>query len=168
MEARLFLRFFLVTVLLAVLYFAFGYLSAFISRLKEKKELGKYYDMFVSCHVRVYTNLLDGDKFSGGACRSLSHILSSRTGGAIMSISISFFSNFFNAHQLPVAKELNANPCVDFAFIAMQRIEGLEGRVCLNDRYPLCRQAIPWELRSGTSYGPRHWRRHCGVRRYGW
>ena len=53
-----------------------------------------------------------------------------------MSISISFFSNFFNAHQLPVAKELNANPCVDFAFIAMQRIEGLEGRVCLNDRYP--------------------------------
>ena len=53
-----------------------------------------------------------------------------------MSITISFFSNFFNAHQLPVARELDANPSVDYAFVAMQRVEGLEGRACLNDDYP--------------------------------
>lgn len=53
-----------------------------------------------------------------------------------MSISISFFSNFFNAHQLPIARELDANPRVDYAFVAMQQINGLEGRACLNDSYP--------------------------------
>ena len=53
-----------------------------------------------------------------------------------MSLTISFFSNFFNAHQLPVARELDANPGVDYAFVAMQRVEGLEGRACLNDDYP--------------------------------
>lgn len=53
-----------------------------------------------------------------------------------MSITISFFSNFLNAHQLPVARELNANPEVNYAFIAMQRVDGLEGRACLNDDYP--------------------------------
>lgn len=53
-----------------------------------------------------------------------------------MSITISFFSNFFNAHQLPVALELDKNPAVDYAFVAMQQVEGLEGRACLNDSYP--------------------------------
>lgn len=53
-----------------------------------------------------------------------------------MKISISFFSNFFNAHQLPVALELDGNQNVDYSFIAMREIDGLEGRVCLNDGYP--------------------------------
>lgn len=53
-----------------------------------------------------------------------------------MSLSISFFSNFFNAHQLPVARELDANSGVDYAFVAMRQIDGLEGRACLNDIYP--------------------------------
>lgn len=53
-----------------------------------------------------------------------------------MSLSISFFSNFFNAHQLPVARELDANSGVDYAFVAMRQIDGLEGRACLNDSYP--------------------------------
>lgn len=53
-----------------------------------------------------------------------------------MKISISFFSNFFNAHQLPVASELNGNSNVDYSFVAMQRVDGLEGRACLNDDYP--------------------------------
>lgn len=47
-----------------------------------------------------------------------------------------FFSNFFNAHQVPVALELCCNPEVDYSFIAMQQVDGLEGRVCLNDSYP--------------------------------
>lgn len=53
-----------------------------------------------------------------------------------MSMSISFFSNFFNAHQVPVALELCCNPEVDYSFIAMQQVDGLEGRACLNDSYP--------------------------------
>lgn len=53
-----------------------------------------------------------------------------------MSVSITFFSNFFNAHQLPVARELDANPEVDYSFVAMQKVDGLEGRACLNDDYP--------------------------------
>lgn len=53
-----------------------------------------------------------------------------------MSMTISFFSNFFNAHQLPVARELAVNPGVDYAFVAMRQVDGLEGRACLNDEYP--------------------------------
>lgn len=50
--------------------------------------------------------------------------------------SISFFSNFFNAHQLPVARELEAISCIDYKFVAMKQVDGLEGRACLNDDYP--------------------------------
>ncbi len=53
-----------------------------------------------------------------------------------MSLSISFFSNFFNAHQLPIAHELSSNPDVDYCFVAMQESDGLEGRACMNDCYP--------------------------------
>lgn len=53
-----------------------------------------------------------------------------------INLSISFFSNFFNAHQLPVARELDAESGIDYAFVAMKRVDGLEGRACLNDDYP--------------------------------
>lgn len=53
-----------------------------------------------------------------------------------MSLSISFFSNFFNAHQLPIAHELSSNPDVDYCFVAMQESDGLEGRACMNDCFP--------------------------------
>lgn len=53
-----------------------------------------------------------------------------------MSVSISFFSNFFNRHQLPIALELASCPGVRYSFVAMQRMDGLEGRQCLNDDYP--------------------------------
>ena len=53
-----------------------------------------------------------------------------------MAISISFFSNFFNEHQLPVAHELNLRSNIDYSFVAMEQVDGLEGRSCLNDQYP--------------------------------
>lgn len=53
-----------------------------------------------------------------------------------MSLTISFFSNFFNAHQLPVALELLENPEVDYAFVAMRDSEGIAGRASLNREYP--------------------------------
>ena len=53
-----------------------------------------------------------------------------------MSISISFFSNFLNAHQLPVALELSGDSDIDYSFIALKHIDGAAGRSCLNDDYP--------------------------------
>ena len=53
-----------------------------------------------------------------------------------MTLSISFFSNFFNAHQLPLALDLVDTLDVNYSFIAMRRVDGLAGRACLNDEYP--------------------------------
>lgn len=57
-------------------------------------------------------------------------------GKSKMFLTISFFSNFFNAHQLPVALELAGMPAVSYTFVAMCHIDGLAGRACLNDEYP--------------------------------
>lgn len=53
-----------------------------------------------------------------------------------MTLSISFFSNFFNAHQAPMALDLVDTVDVNYSFIAMRHIDGLAGRACLNDEYP--------------------------------
>lgn len=53
-----------------------------------------------------------------------------------MTLSISFFSNFFNAHQIPIALDLVNTLDVNYSFVAMRRIDGLAGRACLNDEYP--------------------------------
>lgn len=53
-----------------------------------------------------------------------------------MRMTIAFFSNFFNGHQLPIALELSRRNDVEYVFIAMCWIDGLEGRSCLNDDYP--------------------------------
>lgn len=53
-----------------------------------------------------------------------------------MQLSVAFFSNFFNAHQLPLALDLVDTLDVDYSFIAMRRVDGLAGRACLNDEYP--------------------------------
>lgn len=53
-----------------------------------------------------------------------------------MAFSISFFSNFFNSHQLPVALELYGASNVSYCFVAMSYVDGLTGRACLNDEYP--------------------------------
>ena len=53
-----------------------------------------------------------------------------------MRLSVAFFSNFFNAHQLPLALDLVDTFDVNYSFIAMCRVDGLTGRACLNDEYP--------------------------------
>lgn len=51
-------------------------------------------------------------------------------------ISITYFSNFLNSHQLPVAIALSDNPQVDYSFVSLQRSEGVIGRDCLDDLFP--------------------------------
>lgn len=49
---------------------------------------------------------------------------------------ITFFSNYFNAHQLPLALELNAMEGVDYTFVSLLATEGAVGRTSLDDAYP--------------------------------
>lgn len=51
-------------------------------------------------------------------------------------ISITYFSNFLNNHQLPVAIALSDNPQVEYSFVSLQRSEGVIGRDCLDDVFP--------------------------------
>lgn len=48
---------------------------------------------------------------------------------------ITFFSNFFNAHQLPLALEFDAMEGVDYAFVSLLPNAGSVGRSCLDDDY---------------------------------
>ena len=48
---------------------------------------------------------------------------------------ITFFSNFLNAHQLPLAKEFDAMDGVDYAFVSLLATEGMVGRMSLDDEY---------------------------------
>ena len=49
---------------------------------------------------------------------------------------ISFFSNFFNAHQLPIALGLSSAPSVDYSFISLCGDIDVVGRASLDDAYP--------------------------------
>lgn len=49
---------------------------------------------------------------------------------------ISFFSNYFNIHQLPLALEFNAMEGVDYTFVSLLATEGAVGRASLDDAYP--------------------------------
>ena len=49
---------------------------------------------------------------------------------------ISFFSNFFNAHQLPVALALFGDPRVDYSFVSLLGDVDVVGRASLDDQYP--------------------------------
>lgn len=49
---------------------------------------------------------------------------------------ISFFSNFFNAHQLPIALGLAGAPDVDYSFISLCDDIDVVGRESLDDDYP--------------------------------
>ena len=46
---------------------------------------------------------------------------------------ITFFSNFLNAHQLPLAKEFDAMDDVDYTFVSLLATGGIVGRVSLDD-----------------------------------
>ena len=48
---------------------------------------------------------------------------------------ISFFSNFFNAHQLPLALELYSMREVEYIFISLSSVDGMVGRSSLDNDY---------------------------------
>ena len=48
---------------------------------------------------------------------------------------ISFFSNFFNAHQLPLALEFCAMSEVEYTFVSLLSVGGMTGRSSLDDDY---------------------------------
>lgn len=49
---------------------------------------------------------------------------------------ITFFSNYFNSHQLPVALGLASLAGVDYTFVSLMQTDGLIGRSSLDYRYP--------------------------------
>lgn len=53
-----------------------------------------------------------------------------------MSISITFISNFFNAHQEPVASSLASCNGIDYTFISLEDAAGMAGRENLDRKYP--------------------------------
>ena len=48
---------------------------------------------------------------------------------------ITFFSNFFNSHQLPLAIEFHSFSNVDYTFVSLLSTEGIVGRTSLDDEY---------------------------------
>lgn len=49
---------------------------------------------------------------------------------------VTFFSNFFNSHQLPLAREFAAMDGVEYAFVSLLETEGAVGRSPLDHDYP--------------------------------
>lgn len=49
---------------------------------------------------------------------------------------ISFFSNFFNVHQLPLALELYSMCEVEYTFVSLSSVDGVIGRSSLDNDYP--------------------------------
>ncbi len=58
---------------------------------------------------------------------------------------ISYFSNFFNAHQLPVAESLAGAVGIDYTFVSVVQTNGVAGRACLDDFYPYILKAYSSE-----------------------
>ena len=48
---------------------------------------------------------------------------------------VTFFSNFFNAHQLPLALEFTKMEDVEYTFVSLLETDGVVGRSCLDDSY---------------------------------
>lgn len=48
---------------------------------------------------------------------------------------VTFFSNFFNAHQLPLALEFAKMEDVEYTFVSLLETDGVVGRSCLDDSY---------------------------------
>ena len=49
---------------------------------------------------------------------------------------ITFFSNFFNTHQLPLAREFSTMGGVDYTFVSLMKTDGMVGRDSLDYEYP--------------------------------
>lgn len=53
-----------------------------------------------------------------------------------MTLSITFFSNYFNSHQEPVASLLVAQKNTEYTFVSLESTDGTTGRVSLDRLYP--------------------------------
>lgn len=60
---------------------------------------------------------------------------------------ITFFSNYFNSHQLPLAQNFNAMEDVEYTFVSLLHTEGAVGRSSLDLGYPFVLREYggPWE-----------------------
>ena len=61
------------------------------------------------------------------------------------SMIISYFSNFLNAHQFPIAECLAATDGVNYTFVSVVRAGDMAGRACLDDSYPFVLKAYSSE-----------------------
>lgn len=62
-----------------------------------------------------------------------------------MRLSVTIFSNFFNAHQLPIAECLVATDGVNCTFVSVVQTGDMTGRTCLDDFYPFVLKAYSSE-----------------------
>lgn len=67
---------------------------------------------------------------------------------------LTFFSNFFNNHQLPVALELAGNNAVDYTFVSLLKTDGVIGRSSLDFNYPFVIRA--YESSESAELAMRH------------
>ena len=65
-----------------------------------------------------------------------------------------FFSNFLNAHQLPLANEFNAMEGVDYTFVSLLATNGMVGRASLDDDYDFV--VKEYESNAGAELAMRH------------
>ena len=54
---------------------------------------------------------------------------------------VTFFSNFFNSHQLPLALAFCDTEGVEYTFASMQDVSGVVGRASLDNDYPFVLKA---------------------------
>ena len=67
---------------------------------------------------------------------------------------ITFFSNFLNVHQLPLANEFNAMEGVDYTFVSLLATDGMVGRSSLDDDYGFV--VKEYESDAGAELAMRH------------
>ena len=67
---------------------------------------------------------------------------------------ITFFSNFLNVHQLPLANEFNAMEGVDYTFVSLLATDGMVGRASLDDDYGFV--VKEYESDAGAELAMRH------------
>lgn len=67
---------------------------------------------------------------------------------------ITFFSNFFNAHQLSLANEFNVMEGVDYTFVSLLATDGMVGRASLDDNYGFV--VKEYESDAGAELAMRH------------
>lgn len=67
---------------------------------------------------------------------------------------ISFFSNFLNVHQLPLALELSTMEGIEYTFVSLLAVDGMVGRSSLDEDYPFV--VKEYEGDTGSSRAMRH------------